>query len=844
MKCPHVFAFAVFVALLSVPVFGCKPNVESRNSIVTVTVTGDEHTVVQEPNTFQVNNGTQWQDVKARIRVTYADGFEGDGWKLGGKDGMGLSDDYRFTKNATVFALSKQKHISAPITITVNADEGYGLRPEHTLTVEKGSLWKDIKTQAEGMVMLKDGRITDGWKRGTSEGAYLDDADTFTKDETVCAVSRKSTDPAPARITITVTGDEGVTVNSPVTFSAVSGAMWKNLKAAAEARITVKEKHAVKEWRLTGKDGETLTGAKTFIKDETVFAGTEELKDVPADSSLFETDGNGTITGYTCAKNDLPKVLVIPGKIGEEIITKIGRNAFAETPIEQLNLSQADSLIEIGEYSFGGCEEMAGTLIFPATLTTIGANAFYYCTKLQGLNISSCTKLTEIGESAFYKCKEMAGTLVFPAKLKTIGREAFMYCTGLTGIDTSACTALTEIGESAFYECKEMAGTLVFPATLTTIGAAAFYGCKKLQSLNISSCTALTEIGERAFCGCEKMTGTLVFPATLTTIGAAAFKYCKKLQSLNISSCTALTEIGESAFGECEEMAGTLVFPATLTTIGAKAFKDCKKLQSINISACTELTEIAPETFRSCENLMGIIVFPANVRSIKGKNEGPVYLGAFEDCKKLQGIDFSACTALTEIGEAAFSGCKEMTGIIYFPASLKELGSTAFYGCAGLTGINISVCTELTQIGERAFCGCAELRGIISFPANLQKINSSSFVGCKKVQSFDFSVCTNLTEIGSQAFDFCEELQSVDLSLCTRLTTIGEEAFYACRKAVVKLPESIIELGSGAFGYPISAWSFGACKRVFIKSGAHFDRIKALVTGEPCKYPASRIESY
>ena len=291
-------------------------------------------------------------------------------------------------------------------------------------------------------------------------------------------------------------------------------------------------------------------------------------------------------------------------------------------------------------------------------------------------------------------------------------------------------------------------------------------------------------------------------------------------------------------------MAGTLVFPATLTTIGAKAFKDCKKLQSINISACTELTEIAPETFRSCENLMGIIVFPANVRSIKGKNEGPVYLGAFEDCKKLQGIDFSACTALTEIGEAAFSGCKEMTGIIYFPASLKELGSTAFYGCAGLTGINISVCTELTQIGERAFCGCAELRGIISFPANLQKINSSSFVGCKKVQSFDFSVCTNLTEIGSQAFDFCEELQSVDLSLCTRLTTIGEEAFYACRKAVVKLPESIIELGSGAFGYPISAWSFGACKRVFIKSGAHFDRIKALVTGEPCKYPASRIESY
>jgi len=173
--------------------------------------------------------------------------------------------------------------------------------------------------------------------------------------------------------------------------------MWKNLKAAAEARITVKEKHAVKEWRLTGKDGEMLTGAKTFTKDETVFAGTEELKDVPADSSLFETDGNGTITGYTCAKNDLPKVLVIPGKIGEEIITKIGRNAFAETPIEQLNLSQADSLIEIGTAAFHSCEKMAGTLVFPASLKTVGKQAFANLENLQRVDFSSCAELTEIG---------------------------------------------------------------------------------------------------------------------------------------------------------------------------------------------------------------------------------------------------------------------------------------------------------------------------------------------------------------------------------------------------------------------------------------------------------------
>ena len=49
----------------------------------------------------------------------------------------------------------------------------------------------------------------------------------------------------------------------------------------------------------------------------------------PANSAIFKTDGNGTITGYKGANEALPADLVIPDKIGDEVIKKIGWRAFA-----------------------------------------------------------------------------------------------------------------------------------------------------------------------------------------------------------------------------------------------------------------------------------------------------------------------------------------------------------------------------------------------------------------------------------------------------------------------------------------------------------------------------------
>ena len=63
--------------------------------------------------------------------------------------------------------------------------------------------------------------------------------------------------------------------------------------------------------------------------------------------------------------------LVIPSSV-----TSIGDNAFAETQINSLNLSQATSLTSIGNSAFQSCSNLTGELYIPKNLNNIPSSAF------------------------------------------------------------------------------------------------------------------------------------------------------------------------------------------------------------------------------------------------------------------------------------------------------------------------------------------------------------------------------------------------------------------------------------------------------------------------------------
>lgn len=161
-----------------------------------------------------------------------------------------------------------------------------------------------------------------------------------------------------------------------------------------------------------------------------------------------------------------------------------------------------------------------------------------------------------------------------------------------------------------------------------------------------------------------------------------------------------------------------------------------------------------------------------------------------------------------------------------------------------------------------AFQDCTALKEL-RVPKSLTTIGTDAFKNCSSIETLAIncpikdSIITNLTQkadstktltlgegvtmIGANAFNFYFLLEEADLSACTTLIRIEANAFFACSQATVKLPESITTIGSHAFGDSADL-DESCCKKVLIKSGAEYNRIKGLVTGSG--YPEARIEAY
>ncbi|EPF35576.1 leucine-rich repeat domain-containing protein, partial [Treponema denticola] len=177
----------------------------------------------------------------------------------------------------------------------------------------------------------------------------------------------------PQTVTITVKGDQNVIVNEPKTIEVAKGTKWSEVKL--KVNVSYKDGYKAKGWKFDDESGSDLYDALSFNNNATVFAISKKIPQ-PNDPDLFKTDGNGTITGYTCDKEDLPKALVIPGKIGDEVITEIGERAFYDCKgLTSLDLSGCTSLTTIGNLAFFGCMGLTEVKL-PANLTTIGESAF------------------------------------------------------------------------------------------------------------------------------------------------------------------------------------------------------------------------------------------------------------------------------------------------------------------------------------------------------------------------------------------------------------------------------------------------------------------------------------
>lgn len=145
---------------------------------------------------------------------------------------------------------------------------------------------------------------------------------------------------------------------------------------------------------------------------------------------------------------------------------------------------------------------------------------------------------------------------------------------------------------------------------------------------------------------------------------------------------------------------------------------------------------------------------------------------------------------VTEIGEKAFSGCKNIGNVI-FPEGLKTIGAYAFNGCSGLR--NIDFPETLQTIGNDAFLSCSNIASLV-IPDGVTDIGGEAFCYCSKLEKL--VVGNGVKKIGGRAF---EKTALKDITLGNSVEYLGIDSFAYCPMTGIVLPESLEVLEGGNF---------------------------------------------
>ena len=235
-----------------------------------------------------------------------------------------------------------------------------------------------------------------------------------------------------------------------------------------------------------------------------------------------------------------------------------------------------------------------GVITFDGPVTTIGKMAF------DSYDLTSVTipdSVTSIGEDAFYFCTSLTSVTI-PDSVTTIGRKAFYGCTSLKAFRGKFASndGRCLIKDNTIIAYANASGTTyVIPYSVTTIGEDAFCNCESLKSVTIPD--SVTTIGEGAFRYCTGLT-SITIPDSVTTIGEDVFYHCESLKSVTIPD--SVTTIGNCAFYHCESLTSVTI-PDSVTTIGNYAFQDCSSLTSVTIG--NSVTTIGDLPFFGCESV-------------------------------------------------------------------------------------------------------------------------------------------------------------------------------------------------------------------------------------------------
>ena len=435
-----------------------------------------------------------------------------------------------------------------------------------------------------------------------------------------------------------------------------------------------------------------------------------------------------------------------------------------------------DTMHNLDAYDFDRPVTKVKEITIPATVTSIGAYAFYGFEGLETVTFEKGSKLKKLGElelsSEGNLCNQYIfgntpnlKTVVLPEALTSIGLGCFEN-SGVANIEIP--TTVTDIGDKAFKNCDNLVN-VTFPLEMRTLGGEAFYDCDKLEAAALPG--DLEKLGALAFALCEQLKEAYI-PATVTRIPGNPFLGCTGVQNFELSQDSVDFAVKDGVLYD-KTMYTLIYYPASLT---AETFEIPETVHEIGAGAFAgaQLKHfVIPERF----------------------HEIPDY--AFQ-ASALESITFHR--GVTTIGNYAFEGCKNLNDVTMLN-SIKHSGNYVFANCTGLTNFVFEEMPENVApytIGTHFFDGCTAITQVIL--PNRMSITDEDEDQVSKIINKE-------AVIPSYMFANTGIVYAVIPGQITELSTLG--VFYNCKQL-----ETVTYVNKDYDSYEVGAYTFYGCSKL------------------------------
>ena len=467
----------------------------------------------------------------------------------------------------------------------------------------------------------------------------------------------------------------------------------------------------------------------------------------------------------------------------ESNVSSIGNNAFFYCT-DLIEITIPDSVIYIGQYAFAWCEKLTKISNLNG-IKNIEKGTFYCCRNIKEIVIPNCVE--SIGEEAFIGCWSLTN-IIIPDSVTSIGAYSFSGCTSLTEITIP--DSVTSIEHGAFRDCTSLT-EITIPNRITSIEEAMFYGCANLEKINIPN--SVTSIGDMVFHSCSKLTD-IMLPDSIVSIGNAVFYECLSLTSITI--------------------------PKSVTSMDYR-FANAYNLERIDVDVNNKVYASVDGVVFD-KNLKRLIIYPVGKQNISysvPNGVTSIEQSAFSGCQRLQEIIIS--DSVINIESSAFNSCTSLAEIT-IPNSVTSIGGSAFYNCTNLTEITIP--DSVTSIEDSAFENCYNLKEIM-IPNSVTNIGCEAFSLCSSL--IEVTIQNGVRNIGERAFANCTSLK--EITIPSSVINIEESAFYRCNSLTEITVPGTVNLGESVFEYCESLSNiiiFGDT----IYNGNHFSDVDCKIT--------------